>query len=116
MLFVILGVTVFVQTFRQNDSDQLNTFNKKRYQRNVTLIKKRYRNVTLIKKEVPIAMMPQDYSRQIKGKQFQDKICQSETDKKFTAFARGFVGSSYQQLFYDVSALKCFYVRTFNYF
>ena len=54
-----------------------------------------------------------EYSRQINGKQFQDKICQTKTDKKFTNFARGFTGSSYQQLFYDIRDLKCFYVRIY---
>ena len=106
MLLIILGVTVLMQTFHQNDSDKLNTVNNKKYQR----------NFAVIKKEIPISTMLPGYSRQIKGKQFEHKICQNETDRIFTAFAREFIGSSYQQLFYDVRDLKCFYVRIFNYF
>lgn len=103
VLLVILGVTVFVQTFHQNDSDQVIPVSDRNYQR----------NFTLIKKEIPIATMNPDYSRQIKGNQFQEEICQNITDKKFTVFAIGFIGSSYQQLFYDIRDLKCFYVRIY---
>ena len=65
-----------MQTFHQNDSDQVIPVNDRNYQR----------NFTLIKKEIPIATMNPDYSRQIKGNQFQEEICQNITDKKFTVF------------------------------